>query len=86
MIPGLAIDYTRSMKVNTDVELLVQESFQLCSAMKSSVALLLLLSKTGCRGTAKCHPDSNHYLNRPKGPYLYDVRTGWGVPKEQTKI
>ena len=27
-IPGLAIDYTRSMKVNTAVELLVQESFQ----------------------------------------------------------
>ena len=56
MIPGLAIDYTRSMKVNTAVELLVQESFQLCSAMQSSVILLLLLSKTGCRGTARFHP------------------------------
>ena len=34
MFPGLAIDYTRSMKVNTAVELLVQESFQLCCAMQ----------------------------------------------------
>ena len=38
-------DYTRSMKVNTAVELLVQETFQLCSAMHSSVILLLLLSE-----------------------------------------
>ena len=43
MFPGLAIDYTRPMKVNTAVELLVQEVFQLCSAMHSSVILLLLL-------------------------------------------
>ena len=38
-------DYTRSLKVNTAVELLVQETFQLCSAMHSSVTLLLLLSE-----------------------------------------
>ena len=38
-------DYTRSMKVNTAVELPVQETFQLCSAMHSSVTLLLLLSE-----------------------------------------
>ena len=33
-------DYTRSLKVNTAVELLVQETFQLCSAIHSSVTLL----------------------------------------------
>ena len=38
MFPGLAIDYTRSMKVNTAVEWLVQESFQLCSAMQVATA------------------------------------------------
>ena len=38
-------DYTRSMKVNTAVELPVQETFQLCSAMHRSVTLLLLLSE-----------------------------------------
>ena len=38
-------DYTRSMKVNTAVELLVQETFQLCSAMHSSAILLPLLSE-----------------------------------------
>ena len=59
MIPGLAIDYTRSMKVNTPFEFLVQESFQLCSAMHCSFTLLLLLSKTGCRGTPKFHPVCN---------------------------
>ena len=38
-------DHTRSMKVNTAVEFLVQETFLLCSAMHSSVTLLLLLSE-----------------------------------------
>ena len=38
MFPGLAIDYTRSMKVNTAVEFLVQESFQLCSAVQEPPA------------------------------------------------
>ena len=38
-------NYTRSLKVNTAVELLVQETFQLCSAKHSSVTLLLLLSE-----------------------------------------
>ena len=38
-------DYTRSLKENTAVELLVQETFRLCSAMHSSVTLLLLLSE-----------------------------------------
>ena len=33
-------DYTRSLKVNTAVELLVQETFQLCSSMHRSVTLL----------------------------------------------
>ena len=33
-------DYTRSMKVNMAVALLVQETFQLCSAMHTSVTLL----------------------------------------------
>jgi len=38
---------------------IAQETFQLWSAMHSAVTLLLLLSKTGCCGTAKFHPDRN---------------------------
>ena len=85
MFPWLAIDYTRSMKVNTAVELLVQESFQLCSAMQSSVSLLLLLSKTGCRGTARFHRE--HIRSYPASliPTFWDWKS-WLSEEQSSEL